>query len=241
MSAEDDPDTGGSPKDAADDESRSSELSEDGELDLAELVERGAKLPPEAELSREELIQWGAARFKSSSAALTAALLEYGAGRYLKPVIRPPGASVEIDFLMDCTRCGLCVEACPPNALRLFGPEAGYARGTPYLDPNNFKPCAACYDVPCAEVCPTEALEYPMEIKDAVMGLAVLNRETCLSWQGTACDRCNRACPFPDVAIVWDEDGRPYIDPRHCIGCGRCVLACPSEPISLEIKPPSLF
>ena len=30
---------------------------------------------------------------------------------------RPPGALPEIGFLAACTRCGACIDACPPHAL----------------------------------------------------------------------------------------------------------------------------
>ena len=36
-------------------------------------------------------------------------------------ILRPPGAVPEEEFLAKCTKCGLCVEACPYKALLLAG------------------------------------------------------------------------------------------------------------------------
>ena len=39
-----------------------------------------------------------------------------------KLLLRPPGAIPEKDFLKTCIKCGLCVEACPFDTLRLAAP-----------------------------------------------------------------------------------------------------------------------
>src|SRR5215204_338016 len=73
---------------------------------------------------------------------------------------RPPGALAEIGFLAACTRCGACIEACPPHALARVPPDGGLAAGTPYLDMAT-EPCVACSTMPCAAACPTPALMVP--------------------------------------------------------------------------------
>jgi ferredoxin-type protein NapG len=37
-------------------------------------------------------------------------------------ILRPPGALKEDDFLATCIKCGMCVEACPFDTLKLAKP-----------------------------------------------------------------------------------------------------------------------
>ncbi len=72
--------------------------------------------------------------------------------------LRPPGAIAEKDFLTKCIRCGLCVEACPFDTLKLARAEDNIAIGTPYFVPRKI-PCYMCKDIPCVPPCPTGALD----------------------------------------------------------------------------------
>ena len=127
------------------------------------------------------------------------------------------------------------------GAILTLDGAAGVAAGTPYLDVNQHKPCVACKDTPCMHGCPTGALRL-VDIADSVMGAAEIDRDMCRPWSGSgSCSRCIGACPFPGDAILADERGRPYVDPRHCIGCGICRAACPTLPRSIRIRPPSRF
>jgi ferredoxin-type protein NapG len=108
-------------------------------------------------------------------------------------VLRPPAALPEEQFLAKCIKCGLCVEACPYDALVLAAPGDHRPIGTPYFLPRE-KPCRMCSDVPCAAACPTGALDPALveerdasgagrsEINRARMGLAVIDRETCIAY-----------------------------------------------------------
>jgi ferredoxin len=72
--------------------------------------------------------------------------------------VRPPGALAEKEFLEACTRCGDCIKACAPLALRGAGPERGrrlYA--TPIIVPRE-NACVLCEGLPCIAACPTGAL-----------------------------------------------------------------------------------
>jgi len=157
-------------------------------------------------------------------------------------LLRPPGAQKEVEFLAACIRCGQCVEACLYGTLRLADMSTGVAIGTPYLVPRQV-PCYLCqgYDeLKCIAACPTDALQPVEDLTDVRMGTAVINRDTCLAWQGTPCRACWHACPFPDDAIVLDERGRAIVVAEKCVGCGLCDHACLTEPSSIVITPYSM-
>jgi MauM/NapG family ferredoxin protein len=154
-------------------------------------------------------------------------------------LLRPPGALPENDFLAACIRCGLCVEACPYHTLKLADATHLTALGTPYLVAR-VVPCRLCQgyaELKCIAACPTGALRPVKTWREIRMGVAVINRDTCLAWQGTPCRACWHACPFPNEAIVLDERGRALVDETKCIGCGICENACVTEPSSIGVTP----
>ncbi|MFT4703880.1 MAG: ferredoxin-type protein NapG [Bradymonadia bacterium] len=194
----------------------------------------------EDDYSKRDLLRLGRKRVQQSVALGAEYVLDNFADRFTPRVQRPPGALPELEFLLACTRCGDCIRSCPVAAILTLDDGAGASAGTPFLDVNKFRPCVACDDAPCMPACPTDALRV-IDIKDAVMGTAHVDREVCIEWLGGTCDRCIKACPYPDDALLVDEEGRPYIDPRHCIGCGMCVAVCPTSPIALSVSPPGRF
>lgn len=165
--------------------------------------------------------------------------------------LRPPGALPERDFLGACVRCGLCVEDCPYDTLklgRLFGPVAV---GTPYFNARKV-PCEMCEDIPCVVACPSGALVHELtNIDDARMGLAVLiDRETCLNLQGLRCDVCYRVCPLIDEAITLERRRNPrtgahaifepVVHSDICTGCGKCEHACVLDESAIKVVPHTL-
>ena len=190
--------------------------------------------------SKRGLLRLGLSRAKQAAASGAELALERAANRFTPRVQRPPGALSELEFLVACTRCSECVDACPVGAILTLDGGAGVSAGTPFLDVNKVRPCVACEDAPCMPACPSGALRV-IDIRDAVMGTAEVDRETCIEWLGGTCERCLKACPYPGDALLVDEEGRPYIDPRTCIGCGMCVAACPTAPSSIEVVPPTRF
>ena len=108
-----------------------------------------------------------------------------------------------------------------------------------------------CEDIPCANACPTDALEKGVAIEDARMGLAVLiDQETCLAYQGLRCEVCYRACPLMGKAITLDlqpqeRTGKhayflPVVKSDACTGCGKCENSCILEEAAIKVLPRDL-
>ena len=152
-----------------------------------------------------------------------------------KRYMRPPGALSEIGFLAACTRCSACVDVCPPRAIIRVPPDGGLAAGTPYIDTDR-QPCTVCPDMPCAAACPTDALTLPPAgwagYRLAALELVV---DRCVTYQGTPCGVCARACPVGETALGMDEGGHPVIRAEGCVGCGVCVRACITSPSSFQL------
>lgn len=169
-------------------------------------------------------------------------------------VLRPPAALDEADFLATCIKCGLCVEACPFDTLKLAKPGDNQPLGTPFFVPIEI-PCYMCVDIPCVPVCPTKALDEKkvqnekneLDISKARMGVAVIDSSACIAFWGIQCDACYRACPLLGHAIKIDymkneRTGKhaflnPVVDPNVCTGCGLCEKACVTEKASIIVLP----
>lgn len=173
-------------------------------------------------------------------------------------ILRPPGAVGEENFLAKCTKCGLCAEACPFDALIIAKPGDERPLGTPYFGMRE-NPCRMCRDIPCAVACPTGALDparlsvtddigtMRLDVSRTKIGLAVIDRETCIAYWGIQCDACYRACPVIDKAITVehsknDRTGKhailgPVVHSEHCTGCGMCERACVTKRASIFVLP----
>ncbi len=115
-------------------------------------------------------------QFLKSSAIAVGALAAVGAGvGYLQKVtaenrinqkfLRPPGAIDESTFIYACIKCGLCVQICPIQAIKLAGIKDGLAYGTPYIDVREQACDFSCDSMQCVETCPTAVL-YFKQFKD---------------------------------------------------------------------------
>ncbi len=154
------------------------------------------------------------------------------------PMLRPPGAITERQFLQACTRCDKCIHACPPDALRKAPKSFGLlVVGTPYIDPVK-NPCVMCTDLPCITACPEGALLPVAEPADVKMGYAILDKEKCTAYSDMFCQQCVIDCPIPG-AIVQDQEQRPSIIRSACTGCGVCVRSCSTVniPVAIKVKP----
>lgn len=178
-------------------------------------------------------------------------------GKAADLVLRPPGALQEKDFQKACIKCGICVDDCPYDTLKLANKEDHAPIGTPFFIPREI-PCYMCTDIPCVKGCPTDALSEKllfdqetgvevMNINESEMGIAVLDQNNCVAFWGIRCDACYRACPLIDEALTIkternERTGRhamlkPVVHADYCTGCGMCEHACITEKASIVVLP----
>ena len=138
------------------------------------------------------------------------------------PVLRPPWALDERDFLAACTRCDACVRACPTGILEHggTGPVVKFANGE----------CTFCGK--CVEACEPGALrraDRPPWSAKAVIG------PQCLALANVVCRSCGDACPATAIRFHPRLGGAalPSIDAGLCTGCGACVAPCPARAIGI--------
>ncbi len=188
-------------------------------------------------------------------------------------LLRPPGALKEDDFLRTCIKCGLCVEACRNRdgniiydekgkrvgtkepTLKLARPGDNKPLGTPYFIARE-NPCFMCDDIPCVPICPSGALDITkvtnpktkqLDINMARMGLAIVDKSSCIAFWGLQCDACYRACPLLGEALTLelsknDRTGKhallkPVVHSDVCTGCGLCEEACVTEKPAIFVLP----
>lgn len=153
-------------------------------------------------------------------------------------LVRPPGALVEEEFLARCARCGACIEVCVTGTLEPVSPLLSLAAwGTPMVNPLK-APCEFIHGrcegiLPCVQACPTGALMM-VGTEEIKLGSVEWMKENCIAYRrGGGCLVCKEVCPVPNAIEV---RGRiPYFNWRACVGCGRCVHACPSQPKALRL------
>ncbi|MFQ5482846.1 MAG: 4Fe-4S dicluster domain-containing protein, partial [Nitrospinaceae bacterium] len=140
------------------------------------------------------------------------------------PLLRPPGAISERQFLQACTRCDKCINACPKDAIFKVPKKMGFIiMDTPYIDPIK-APCVMCDDLPCISACPDKAL-LPVASKfEAKMGAIILDKKKCQAYGDSFCQQCLIDCPIPGA--ISQKDGRPVFHKDICTGCGVCVRSC---------------
>ncbi len=147
------------------------------------------------------------------------------------PLLRPPGAVEEQEFLAGCTRCNACAEACPHDAIAPAPERLRAAAGTPLIDPFR-APCRMCADLPCAAACEPAVLRADLP---RTMGTARIQPFACLAHQGSFCTVCSEHCPEPGAIAV--ESGKPRIIEAACTGCGVCQHVCPAPENAVLLMP----
>jgi len=159
--------------------------------------------------------------------------------------IRPPFAESELEFILSCTRCNACIEACSYNIIFPLASKNGAdVMNTPALDLLN-SGCHLCDDWPCVTACETSALSLPQmegDVKEEdstvrqfpILAKAFINIELCLPYQGPECGACASSCVV-EGALVWKME-RPSINLELCTGCALCREHCITEPKAILIK-----
>jgi len=177
-----------------------------------------------------------------------------------KRLLRPPGSVPERQFLQLCIRCGECIQVCPGPILRPAGIEAGLDMlWTPVAVPTHSGCHQDCNF--CTQVCPTGAIR-PLTLEQkrkTHMGLAVVNKKTCLAHKGQReCRLCYDECtaagydairmekielPLGDIppGVLTEAELEemkyiqvPVVDADACMGCGLCEFRCHAALVKQE-------
>lgn len=121
--------------------------------------------------------------------------------------------------------------------------------GMPLVVPRQ-APCVMCEPLWCVKACPTGALDPALtDVTQTRIGLALIDAEHCLSWQGLRCEICFRVCPVQGKAITLNVQQRqaskhamfvPVVHSDACTGCGLCERSCPTEVAAIRIVDPRL-
>jgi ferredoxin-type protein NapG len=146
-------------------------------------------------------------------------------------VHRPPHAVPESEFVVGCTKCDACIEACPPHAIFRTPENEGIFAGLPILDADS-QPCLMCDDMPCVPACEAGVLRLDAPL---AMGVAKIDSIACLAFRGTVCTVCAEHCPVEDAITM--EAGRPKINDDVCTACGVCLYVCPAPDNAIHLIP----
>lgn len=152
-----------------------------------------------------------------------------------KTVLRPPGAVAEDEFMARCIQCNKCGQVCPYDTIKVADAGFGSKFGSPVVYPRDI-PCYVC--MKCPPVCPTGALDNSVTDKRQIaMGIAWIDEDKCLPYNGVICRACFDACPIFREAITLDDDIYPVVHEDPCIGCGICQHVCPVDEGAIFVDP----
>lgn len=187
-------------------------------------------------MKRREFLKQGAQK----TAEIAFELAAEKAARRAENWLRPPFAVKELDFLLDCTRCDKCIEACGYDVLFKLPARHGLqVVGTPAMD-LRVRGCRMCGDWPCVKACEPGVLKLPGQDGDtppeaAKFARVKINPKTCLPYLGPECGACADACPVPG-ALEWEDGLRPVINAERCTGCALCREACIVDPKAVDVS-----
>ncbi len=164
--------------------------------------------------------------------------------------IRPPFAINELEFLLTCSRCNACIDACPHHVIFPLPARIGTKfAGTPALDLLNHG-CHLCEGWPCVTVCEVKALVFPPATDDSDLKINDLKTddlktndlkaddlktdnlktdkstsETTAGTNHTVDEDITATRLLPELARVRinEQSCLPYSGPE----CGACFDSCP--------------
>lgn len=183
---------------------------------------------------RREFLTTGVASVSLAAAGLAIAG-QFPASSGSSTQLFPPGAvrtnAGIVDketFLLQCTRCGQCIAACPEGILK---PSLGQSDWTTLTMPEVNLSESSCRPdcIRCSQACPSGAIpRFTVDDKLAMkIGTAQVNQATCVQ-----CYQCVSACPFNAFEQQLDSASNsiyPVVNPERCNGCGMCFSVCPAR------------
>jgi ferredoxin-type protein NapF len=161
-------------------------------------------------------------------------------GPISKAQIRPPGALPDEQFKTVCYRCGNCSKACPTDIIRSsFDPSDIMGLLTPHIEFDTGYCLPEC--TACGNVCPSTAIRRftKQDKQKLIMGIASIQSDKCLLSEHKECDLCYRYCTYEAVEIRSSDrelSARPEILTDICVGCGACMVVCPTLAIVIVVS-----
>jgi ferredoxin-type protein NapF len=151
--------------------------------------------------------------------------------RLFKPAITPIKASAlpwlndQSTFTNQCTRCGLCRDACETQIIVVS--DGGF----PHVDFSKGE-CTFCYQ--CADVC-QEPLFINRDLQPWMDKAEIDVR--CLAKNKVDCRCCEESCESEAISFQHAVGGpaTPVVAIESCNGCGACVASCPTNSITIAI------
>ena len=119
-----------------------------------------------------------------------------------------------------CAFCGLCVKACPADAIKVDRKAKSWE-----VDTNACIKCGACIDK-----CPKKSLSFggaaAAPAAPAKKSIAAVDDDKCVY-----CAACVNECAAEAITV---EGTEWKLDEEKCIGCEACVGICPADAISMK-------
>lgn len=138
---------------------------------------------------------------------------------------RPPWARENAAFLVHCTQCHECIEACPQKVLKVSDEQEPGLSGLPILSLEHGV-CDFCEQ--CVEACKSGALS---KLQGQRLQAIVEVSNHCESGYGQPCSMCVETCESGALSVELNQ--KPRVDANLCSGCGECGLSCYSRAISM--------
>jgi 4Fe-4S ferredoxin len=157
-----------------------------------------------------------------------------------------------------CTGCGVCVTACPKEAINR-GPVGASMKKDVQSPPVlvDERKCSFCGV--CDYICPFQAIEFKIngerklqivegkavpqlkyeeldcertgnKVRKFFKGKIAIHTEKCPGGCSTCAEICpTKAITIPKSSKPWEKTDKVLIDDKKCVFCGACINACPGE------------